>query len=344
MKTSRVIITGQEKVELLESEIDPDLGTDEILIRTECSFISAGTELSNYTAKEPKVFEKGSWCAYPWNAGYSNVGIVDATGSKVTRARVGERIFTFGPHASHFKYSQNDLVIHVPPEIEPDLAAASRMAGVATSAMVMADRSLFSPIVAVFGLGMVGNLAAQVFQILGGRVVGIDPLPARRKIAGDCGLRHTLAGGALLTLEREFDQAFGRPKADICIDATGLTPVVLQALSLTADVGQLILLGTPREPVEGNLTTAFNEIHLRNIAVRGALEWCLPVYPPASYRTLPLMSLWEKQALIFDWMKRGHLLLEPMISHRLPPSKIEEAYNGLLNNSETFTGVAIDWR
>jgi len=344
MKISRVIITGQGKVELKESEIDRDLGPGEILVRTECSFISAGTELSIYTAKESSVFQKGSWCAYPWKAGYANVGTVEAIGSAVTRTEIGQRVFTFGPHASHFKYSQNDLVIPVPPEIEPDLAAASRMAGVATSAMVMADRSLHSPIVAVFGLGMVGNLAAQAFQILGSRVVGIDPLPARRKIAGDCGLRHTLAGGDLQTLEKELERTTGNPKADICIEATGLTPVVLQALSLTANVGQLILLGTPRAPLEGNVTTAFNEIHLRNICVRGALEWCLPVYPPASYRTLPLLSLWDKQVLIFDWMKNGQLLLEPMISHRLPPSRIEEAYNGLLNNSETFTGVVIDWR
>ena len=107
------------------------------------------------------------------------------------------------------------------------------------------------------------------------------------------------------------------------------------------------MLGTPRAPLEGNLTAAFNEIHLRNICVRGALEWCLPAYPPVGSwgnKTVPLLSLWEKQRMIFEWIREGQLLIEPMISHRLPPSKIEEAYNGLLKSPEKFTGVVIDWR
>ncbi|HBC87683.1 MAG TPA: hypothetical protein DCZ94_12060 [Lentisphaeria bacterium] len=346
MKIKQAVITGQGKAELQNLEIDTKLGPDEILVRTECSFISAGTELSIFTAKESQVFQKGSWCAYPWKPGYANVGTVEAVGKSVVRAEKGQRVFTFGPHASHFKYSQNDLVMPVPPKIDPGIAGASRMAGVATAAMAMADRSLHRPNVVVFGLGMVGNLAAQSFQILGGKVVGIDPLPARRKLAGICGIRNTLAGGELKTIEEGLEKLTGNTKADICIDAVGHSSVVLQALSLTANVGQLILLGTPRAPLEGNLTTAFNEIHLRNICVRGALEWCLPVYPPVGmfgYKTLPLLSLWDKQKMIFEWIKEGKLLIEPMISHRLPPSKILDAYQGLLKSPEKFTGVVIEW-
>ncbi|HCE46946.1 MAG TPA: hypothetical protein DET40_25650 [Lentisphaeria bacterium] len=346
MKIKQVVITGQEKAELQDLEIEGKLGPEEILVRTECSFISAGTELSIFTAKESAVFQKNSWCAYPWKSGYANVGTVEAVGAAVTRAVKGQRVFTFGPHASHYIYSQEALVMEVPREIDPGIASASRMAGVATAAMAMADRSLHRPNVAVFGLGMVGNLAAQSFRILGANVIGIDPIPSRRKLAEACGIRNTLAGGELKSLEEGLTKLTGNSKVDICIDAVGHTSVVLQALALTANVGQLILLGTPRAPVEGNLTTAFNEIHLRNICVRGALEWCLPVYPPIGmfgYKTLPLLSLWDKQKMIFEWIKEGQLTVEPMISHRLPPAKIEEAYQGLLKSPEKFTGVVIDW-
>ena len=45
---------------LKESDIDRDLGPEEILIRTEWPFINAGTKAFNYKAKEPKVFDKSS--------------------------------------------------------------------------------------------------------------------------------------------------------------------------------------------------------------------------------------------------------------------------------------------
>jgi D-arabinose 1-dehydrogenase-like Zn-dependent alcohol dehydrogenase len=45
--------------------------------------------LATYTAVMPQVFQKGFWCAYPWNSGYANVGIVQAVGKNVTRVKQG---------------------------------------------------------------------------------------------------------------------------------------------------------------------------------------------------------------------------------------------------------------
>jgi threonine dehydrogenase-like Zn-dependent dehydrogenase len=47
--------------------------------------------------------------------------------------------------------------------------------------------------------------------------------------------------------------------------------------------------------------------------------------------------------MIFDWLQRGELKLEPLISHRLKPEQLKEAYEGLLNEPETYTGVALVW-
>lgn len=87
-----VMVTGQHQVELQDARLDDrPLAADELLIATEATFISAGTELANYTGKEPKVFQPGQWCTYPWKSGYANVGIVQAVGSDVTRVKLGER-------------------------------------------------------------------------------------------------------------------------------------------------------------------------------------------------------------------------------------------------------------
>ena len=78
MQIKQVVMVEKRRVELQTATLDENPGADGILIRTERTFISAGTELANYTAREPAVYQKGSWCAYPWRAGYANVGIVEA--------------------------------------------------------------------------------------------------------------------------------------------------------------------------------------------------------------------------------------------------------------------------
>ena len=60
-------------VKLEELELHDHLGSDEILIETEATFISPGTELSIYQAKTERVYQPGAWCEYPWKAGYAKL-------------------------------------------------------------------------------------------------------------------------------------------------------------------------------------------------------------------------------------------------------------------------------
>lgn len=339
MRIQEVVVTGQNQVDLYEGEIDESqLGPHEILIETEATFISTGTELANYTGREPKVFQPGMWCTYPWRSGYSSVGLVQAVGERVTRARPGERVFTYGRHASAVIYNEERLVVTVPPDINPLLAAASRMAGVSATAVIVSEIPN-NAWVAVFGLGLVGNLAAQMFQLRGCRVIGVDPVEFRRKLAAQCGLTYTV-GGTSEEVNRAISEITGGQMADITVDAVGHSAVVMEALKATASLGQLVILGSPRVPVQGNLTELLSDTHLRWITIRGALEWCLPMYPANGKRD----SQWSKQQMIFDWLRREALQLEPLISHRLKPEQIKQAYEGLLNEPETYTGVALEWQ
>ena len=338
MKLREVVVTGQNQVELQTTDIDtPVLAANELLIDTEYTFISSGTELANYTGREPKVFQKGAWCEYPWRSGYANVGIVREVGADVNRVAPGDRVFTYGRHASTIRYSQDRLVAPVRSSVDPAVVAASRMAGVAMTAIVVGEIGT-NPWVVVFGLGLVGNLASQMFQIHGCRVIGVDPVAERRELAQRCGIRHTVGGEpdeAQAAIEKITDGALG----NITVDAVGHSGVVMQALQATANHGQLIILGTPRVSVPGDLTELLSETHLRWITIRGALEWCVPMYPDIGNRT----SQFSKQQTIFDWMARGQLHVEPLISHRLKPEQIKQAYDGLLTEPNVYTGVVLDW-
>ena len=338
MRIREVVVTGQNQVELQTADMDaPVLASNELLIDTEYTFISSGTELANYTGREPKVFQKGAWCEYPWRSGYANVGVVRDVGTDVTRAAPGDRVFTYGRHASTIRYSQDRLVAPVSEVVDPAVVAASRMAGVAMTAIVVGEIGT-NPWVVVFGLGLVGNLASQMFQIHGCRVIGVDPVAERRKLAQRCGIEHTVGGDADET-QTQIQEITGGELGNITVDAVGHSSVVMQALRATANHGQLIILGSPRVSVQGDLTDLLSETHLRWITIRGALEWCVPMYPDIGNRT----SQFGKQQTIFDWMARGQLHVEPLISHRLKPEAIKQAYDGLLNEPNVYTGVVLDW-
>jgi len=343
MKIKQVVVTAQNQVELQALELDDgNLGPDDLVIETEYTFVSPGTELANYTGKEKQVFVKGSWCAYPWRSGYANVGIVRKVGANVTRLKPGTRVLTFGPHASFFRANQaptqHNLIVEVPDDLDPMIAAASRMADIASTGIFVSEIRPHAR-VAVFGLGMVGNPTAQAFQIMGCRVIGVEPNAARRKLAEKCGIGCTVGGTPDEALEA-IRKITGGEMASISVDAVGHSAVVLQALKATASFGQLVLLGSPRVPVETNITEFLSDVHLRWITVRGALEWCLPPYPVIGSGE----SMYTRQQMIFDWIRGGRLKLEPMISHKMKPEQIKEAYDGLLLQPEKFTGVVLEWR
>lgn len=195
------------------------LGPDELLIETEYTFISAGTELANYTGKDSAVFEPGSWYAYPWRFGYANVGIMRSVGSAVKRVQVGERVFTYGNHGSHVRYNQARLVIQVPDELDAAIAAAARMAAVSMTAIIVAEIK-GNPWVALYGLVSVGNLAAQAFLARGCRVIGVEPVEAQRNLAQRCGISITVGGDPEMA-NAQVQEITEDAGADITVDAEG---------------------------------------------------------------------------------------------------------------------------
>ena len=80
-------------------------------------------------------------------------------------------------------------------------------------------------------------------------------------------------------------------------------------------------------------------IHFAHIDIRGALEWLTPTLPvPGSQ-----YSIIENIHTIHDLIKRKLLRVDDLISHRMAPTDIEEAYQGLLNHKEIYHGVLLDW-
>ena len=94
MRTQSVLFKSTSEVELKTEEFKAkDLEPNQILLATEYSVVSAGTELAIWRGVE-------SWAPLPAVPGYGAVGIVQKTGSAVTRCAPGDRIFCYAGHRS----------------------------------------------------------------------------------------------------------------------------------------------------------------------------------------------------------------------------------------------------
>ena len=194
MEITRAVISEQGAVDLETAEIPDSPGPEEVLVETEASFISAGTELSGYAGLNPGRPEPGP-PTYPVYPGYLNAGRILDVGEGVAGFAPGDRVMSWGGHASrHFQTPEGSrLVVHVPDGVGIDEAAASWLAGIAMTGLQAGSTGL-NDWVAVFGLGMVGCLAAQLFKLSGARVVGVDPVLARREAAGRVGIEWVVGG------------------------------------------------------------------------------------------------------------------------------------------------------
>jgi 2-desacetyl-2-hydroxyethyl bacteriochlorophyllide A dehydrogenase len=369
MEVRRVLVPTKNEVFLETIEVPDKPAPGEVLVKTAATFISAGTELANYTALSKTVWEPGNWNSYPWDSGYSNVGHIEAVGDGVEDFEVGDHVFCYGRHASHLHVrpfapgaGENDvghLLVKVPEGIDSQTAAAARMAVVAMNGLVQSSLRL-NDWVAVFGLGSVGNFCSQFFQLAGARVIAVDPVASRRDLARRVGIKHVLGDEPPERVSEQIMEMTGAdpqinvdsvgmnrvvrmitrsPGARITVDAVGHSGVIDQAAQVTAPWGQLVVLGSPRAPYEADFTPMTERIHAMHIEICGALEWLTPTLPVPGSR----YSIVENIHTIHDLIKRDLLDVNAMISHRLKPTDIKQAYEGLLNDKETYHGVLLDW-
>ncbi len=89
----------------------PNIKDDEVLIATESTLISPGTERA-FLLSLPNA--RGG---YPSRPGYSNIGKVVAVGKKVSGFSIGDRVASTHGHTSHFVTSPSRLL-----KIEPSEA------------------------------------------------------------------------------------------------------------------------------------------------------------------------------------------------------------------------------
>ncbi|MFW6313405.1 MAG: hypothetical protein ACOC2N_05935, partial [Spirochaetota bacterium] len=229
----RIVFTAPRSIELQEHTIrTSDLAPSDLVIRTIYTLISPGTEGSIYTGENKRVYEPDAWCAYPFNSGYTNIAEVVWCGEDVERFAIGDHVFTRNKHGAYYVIdSRTDVAVPLSPDqVRPETLIA-RLASISLTAPLVCERTLGASVL-VFGLGNIGNLAAQLYTIGGATVVGVDPNPIRRRIAADVGVAGT-CGSDPDEIRVTLASIGLAEKVDIVVDAVGLPDLDIDTVPFT---------------------------------------------------------------------------------------------------------------
>jgi threonine dehydrogenase-like Zn-dependent dehydrogenase len=338
MQYKKILATAPNTVELAAAPYELRIAAPtEVIVKNRLSHLSAGTELACIAGLE-------DWFKLPATPGYTAIGEVAEKGAAVPGLEVGDRVYTFGPHAEYFKIDTADrwhgICLKLPEGIKEEDAAFAHMASIAFTAIRAAHIEL-GDTVAVAGLGAIGNLAAQLAQLHGAEVLGLDISPARLEIAQRCGIRQ-VANSQGRSIP-ELVQALQGGGVEVFIEATGLPQVAEAGAAALALYGQLILLGSPRRPYQADLTSFLQRIHLWShgaITVKGALEFTVPTHRTEFVKH----SIERNSEIILRLIRDGRLKISPLRSHLLHPSQAQQAYDGLREQPDVYFGVVFDWR
>src|SRR6266852_1007947 len=103
--------------------------------------------------------------------GYSAAGTVIEVGNDVSNFHVGDRV-GYASHAEVLSVPKN-LCVRLPIEVSFDAAAFSTLGAIALQGVRLAELTLGESVV-VIGLGLIGQITAQLLKANGCRVFGID--------------------------------------------------------------------------------------------------------------------------------------------------------------------------
>lgn len=325
MKIQRLVFPDKGRCEVEEFELDERLAPGELLLKARASLVSAGTELAMFT-RSHRGFDdpENKYAKFPFRPGYAAVSDVIASTGHIPS---GSRVFTWSPHATFSKMKAAEAVL-VPDELADDRAVFHSLCSISLTSPRLAPARLGEQIV-VIGMGIVGNLAAQLYMASGARLVaGADLAEARLAKARACGIPKTFCVGQK-PLKQWVKDELGERGAELVVEAIGSSRAIDDALKCVSDRGVVVLLGSPRTKME---IDPYYDIHVKGIALIGAHG-----------RNVDEAQRKRDNPMLMEWLRSGRVQVEPLITQRMHFSEALKAYEGLRDRTDEYLGVLLTY-
>jgi polar amino acid transport system substrate-binding protein len=244
-----------------------------VLVRTTASVISAGTEKTKIDMGHKSLWQKArarpdlvrqvlrklrteglsktmatvnTRLAAANPLGYSSAGVALAVGGLVEGIEPGDRVACGGAgYANHAEFAAvpRNLVVKVPAGVSDEEAAFATLGSIALQGVRLADPKLGETVL-VLGLGLLGQIAVQLLQANGCRVLGTDLDPsliARAERFGAVGVPAADAARAC----RDLTAGLGVDAVLVCAGTASNQPIELCG-EVAREKGRVVVVGAVR--------------------------------------------------------------------------------------------------
>ena len=331
----------------------PVVTPNHVLVNPVCSLISSGTEgasihdesiikeVAHNPSQMNKVWEglkvmgpgptlaevRAKFKEYA-TLGYAGAGIVVDRHPTVTGVSIGDRVAYGGEGTGHGEtiLASENLIVKVPENVPFQHACFTTLGSIALNSIRISEVGV-GDVVAVIGLGLVGQLVIQLAQLQGARTIGIDLRKDRVELARKLGADLVLDGGVSVADEvRAMTNGLGADCVIVAAASKSSAPCEL-ALEMCRDRGTIVIVGA----VE--MKFPWNEMYLKEIRLLMSRA-----YGPGSYdreyeekgRDYPIAYVrWTEKRNMEEFLRlvsRGKVDLQPLITHEFDLEDAPRAY------------------
>jgi predicted dehydrogenase/threonine dehydrogenase-like Zn-dependent dehydrogenase len=344
---------------------------DAVLVATRNSLISAGTErasaqvarksLIGKAAERPDLARKVwqqvqrqgllqtaqlvmSRLDAPVAPGYSCSGVVLEVGAEVCGIKAGDHVACAGQnHASHAEVVcvPRNLCVPIPEGVSFEAASYVALGAIAMQGVRQAQPAL-GEVVAVIGLGLLGQLTVQMLLANGCRVIGTDPDAVRLALARGAGA-DAVPPAEFPARARHVSGGHGVDAVLITAGARDDGPVSVAA-EICRKRGRVVVVGAvgmnlPREPFY------IKEIDFRLSTSYGPGRYD-PDYEEKGHDYPYAYVRWTEQrnmAGFLQLLQAGRVNTDTLTTHRFAIERATEAYELILNDAEPYLGVTLEY-
>jgi 2-desacetyl-2-hydroxyethyl bacteriochlorophyllide A dehydrogenase len=350
-----LVLDGPRQLRLSEQP-SRELHAGEVRLRALFSGISHGTELSLYrgsSAFSDRVFDRGlrafvvphagSVSTYPVTLGYEMVSEVVETAPNVTAVQVGDLVHTGTPHQEETvldvaaSLQSTYPLVRLPTRERSERALFISLSAVALQAVHDAQIKL-GDAVSVHGLGAIGLMTLQMCRLEGiQNVFGIDPDPARRKLAADLGATQVLDPNDEPPIGLRVRDLNGGHGVDVAIEVSG-SDRGLQGALAAAGLGGTVVAAGFYQGGAANLRLGEEFHHNRLSMIASVGGWGAP------HRQAPL---WDRRRMI-DTATRllytDRVSVDGLLGPLFPFEQAPAAYQWIDQNPHAAVKVALRYQ
>lgn len=331
MKSKTIIFTKPKTAELMEKELDTISG-NLVQVKMEYTVLSGGTERANIMGMNNTSKQ------FPKSLGYCGVGYVTEIGNEVQNIEVGDRVLVY--HGIHTEYNvvpESDVTKVEDEQIDSLEAAFVIIASMGLGGVRKLEIELGESAM-VMGLGLLGMFSVQFCRLSGANpVIAVDLNKDRRELALRLGADYALDPAD----EHFVDQVKRITKGkgvNACVEVTGVSAAMKQALECASTQGRISLLGCTRVSDCG--IDYYTQVHRPGVKLIGAHNFIRPKFESYPHH----WTHHDDCRAILDMIATKRVDVKSIISRVVKPEAAPEIYTELCNDKNFPMGTVFDWR